>query len=259
MDLIIGDSTYRLFSALKEGKLEGTWEQVGAEMKGTWTATRSATATPVPAPTAGGVLGAWSTVAVTPNGDMAATLELKQDAEKLTGVISSDMGSLPIQAVSFKDNKLQFDLELGGNTYRIAATLDGDKLNGGWSPAAGGEGGAWRATRKASSAPSAPAAPAPSGIAGSWTVVAVTPDGSMQFVAEIKQSGNDLSGAVVTPDGRITMQKLVFGDNKVTFEVQYMGGTYRVEATLANEKLSGRWSSVGGGEGGALTGERRKS
>jgi hypothetical protein len=259
MDLIIGDSTYKLFSTLKDGKLEGAWAQVGGEMKGTWTAARSAAATPVPAPSAGGIVGAWSTVAVTPNGDMAATLELKQEAEKLMGVISSDMGSLPIQAASFKDNKLQFDLELGGNTYRILATLDGDKLNGGWAPAAGGEGGAWRATRKASSAPSAPAAPAPSGIAGSWNVVAVTPDGNMQFVAEIKQAGNDLSGTVVTPDGRITMQKLVITDNKVTFEVEYMGGTYRVEATLTNEKLSGKWSAVGGGEGGALTGERKKS
>jgi hypothetical protein len=259
MDLALGDSTYKLNATLQEGKLDGTWEQVGGAMKGTWTAVRSAAPAPVTASPAGGVLGSWNTVAVTPNNDITATLELKQEGEKLTGVISSDMGSLPIQAASFKDNKLQFDLELGGNTYRVSATLAGDKLDGGWAPAAGGEGGAWRATRKAVAVPVAPAPQATPGIVGSWNVVAVTPEGNMQFVAEIKQAGADLTGSVVTPDGRITMQKLVIADNKLTFEVDYMGGTYRVEATVTDDKLSGKWFAVGGGEGGALSGERKKS
>jgi hypothetical protein len=257
MDLMIGDSTYKLYAILREGKLEGTWEQSGGAMKGTWTGTRSAA--PAASSAASGIRGSWNTVAVTPNNDIMATLELKQEGEKLAGVISSDMGSLPVQAASFKDNKLQFDLDLGGNTYRITATLDGEKLTGGWAPAAGGEGGAWRATRKTSAPQSASPAPGSTGFVGSWNVVAVTPEGNMQFVAEIKQTGADLAGTLATPDGRITIQKLVVAGDKVSFEVDYMGGTYRVEATLANDKLSGKWSAVGGGEGGALSGERRKS
>lgn len=48
VDLVLGDSTYKLYATLRDGKLDGTWEQVGGAMKGTWTATRSAAPTPGP-------------------------------------------------------------------------------------------------------------------------------------------------------------------------------------------------------------------
>ncbi len=258
MDLVVGDNTYRLKGMLKEGKLEGTWERVGSEVKGAWAGTRSAAVPPAAAP-AGGVLGAWNTVAVTPNGEMAATLELKQEGEKFSGVISSDMGSLPVQAISFKESKLQFDLELGGNTYRILATLEGDRLNGSWTPAAGGEGGAWKAIRKAAVAAPAPAPQTIPAIVGSWNVAAVSPEGTLKFVADFKQTGDTLSGVITTPDGTITLQKTNFANGRLTFEVEYMGGNYRIEAALENDKLTGKWSALEGSESGTLTGERKKS
>ncbi len=250
MDLTLGEGNYRLKAVLKNDVLDGTWERVDGDMKGTWTGKRSAPAAP-----AGGIMGAWSTVAVTPNGEMAATLEIKQADEKLSGVVSTDMGSLPVQAISFKESKLQFDIELGGSVYRVQAALDGDKLDGAWAPAAGGEGGAWRAVRKVAAA-SAPQAVQE--IVGSWSVVAVTPEGNMQFVAELAQAGEALKGALKAPDGSIEMKNVAYANSKLTFEVDYMGGTYRIEATLANDKLTGKWAAVAGSESGTLTGERKK-
>ncbi len=254
MGIVVGGTNYRLKGILKEGKLEGTWERAGSEIKGTWSAKRSEA--PAPAAPAGGILGSWSSIAITPNGDMAATLEVRQEGEALPGMISSDMGSLPIKAVSFKENKFQFDLDLGGDTYRIQAMIEGDKLNGGWAPAAGGTGGPWRAARKA---PAAPVPPATPGIAGSWVVVAATPEGNMKFVAEFKQTGDVLSGVLVAPDGSIPVQKASYANSRLTFEIDYMGGTYRIEAAIENDKLTGKWSAVGGGDSGTLSGERKKS
>ncbi len=256
MEIVVGESTYRLKAAMKGGTLEGTWERVGTEMKGAWSAKRGAAADA--AAPAGGILGAWSTVAVTPNGEMAANLEIRKAEDKLSGVISSDMGSLPVQGVSFSDNKLQFDIELGGTVYRVQAALEGNKLNGNWAPAAGGEGGPWRATRKIPAETPA-AAPKPAlEILGSWNVVAVTPEGNMQFVAELAQAGDVLKGTLKAPDGTIEMKNVAYTDNKLTFEVDYLGGTYRVEAVLAGDKLTGKWAATSGSENGALSGERKK-
>jgi len=259
MDLVVGGNTYRLKGVLKESNLDGTWERVGSELKGTWSAKRSQAAATAPAPPpAGGVLGAWNSIASTPNGDMASTLEIKQEGENLIGMIRSEMGSLPIQSVSFKENKLQFDLELGDARYRIQAVLEGDKLTGGWAPAAGGDGGPWNATRKAGAATAEAALKAIPGIIGPWTVVAAGPEGNMRFVAEFKQNGDVLSGVLVAPDGSIPMQKAAFANNKLTFEVNYMGGTFRIDAVLENDKLTGKWAAIGGSENGTLTGERKK-
>ncbi len=259
-DLEIRGGTFRLLGSLKDGKLEGTWEQVGSEIKGTWTAVRALPSGPsTTASSAAGISGTWETLAVTPNGDLTAALEIRQEAEKVSGEIKSDMGSLPIQAVSFKDDKLQFDLDLGGTVYRIQATLKEGKFVGGWAPAAGGDGGAWSATRKAS-APAPAAAPKPEvpAIVGTWNAVAFTPDGEMRFAVEIKQDGGALNGSVSTPDGTIPLQKVSYTDDKLTFELDFMGGTYRIEAALAVDKLTGKWSAVGGSDAGNLTAERKK-
>ncbi len=258
-DVVLGGNTYRLTGTMKDGKLEGTWEEVGGDAKGTWKVEPITPPAPVIATQPGGITGAWDSVAVTPNGDLPGTLELRQEGDKLVGEIKSDMGAVTLQAASFKDEKLQFDLEIGGDMYRVQATLKEGKLVGGWSPVSGGEGGAWNATRKAA-APTAVAAPASAvpEIVGSWDAVASTPEGEMRFVVDIKQAGDGLSGSIVTPDGSIELQKPVFANGALTFQIDYMGGTYRIEAALAGDTLTGKWSALSGPESGKLTAGRKK-
>lgn len=263
MELSLGGNSYKLLGALKEGKLSGTWEQMGGDMKGTWSAERKAVAVPAvtAAPAAAGVAGTWNCISVTPNGDLALTLELKQEGDKVSGTIGSDRGTIPIQAASFKENKLQFDLDLGGTVYRVEGILKEIKIEGKWYPAAGGEGGSFSATRKAAgTAPAGtplPAAATPGGIEGSWNSVAVTSDGNLPFQVVFKGAGDALSGEIMMPDGTMSVKKLSFVDNKLSFEVDYMGGTYRIEAILANGKLTGKWSAVNGTDTGAWSAERK--
>ncbi len=252
----LGGSSYKLLGALKEGKFSGGWEQVGSDMKGTWSADRKQAA-PAATPAVGGIAGSWNTISNTPNGELALTMELNQDGDKLAGTLGSEMGTVQIQAASFKEGKLQYDVELGGTVYRVEGTLQGDKIEGKWYPVAGGEGGTWHATRKPTAQTVAGATQATAAIEGTWNSVAVSPEGNLSFQTVFKQSGGVLSGQVVTPDGSIAVQKLTFSDNKVSFEVDYMGGTYRLEGTLAGDKLTGRWSAVGGTETGSWSADRK--
>ncbi len=256
-DLVIGGQTYKLLASLEGEKMNGTWAQDGGDAKGTWTAAKEGA--PAATASAGGISGEWNSIAVTPNGDMAATLALTQDGEKVSGEIRSEMGSLPIAAASFKGDKLQFDLDLGGNVYRIQAALKDGKFTGSWAPAGSTEGGPWSATRKSGTAPAAAASKAAAGsVLGTWNVIASTPDGEMRFVAEFKQANDVLTGSFTTPDGAIALQKPAFADGKLSFSLDYMGGTYRVEANLVDDKLTGKWADVGGGASGGLTAERKK-
>ncbi len=254
VELAFGGNSYKMLGALKDGKFSGSWEQIGGDMKGTWIAERRPA--PIVATSAAtGISGSWNTISVTPNGELALTLDLKQEGEKVSGTLTSEMGSAPIQAASFKENKLQFNVDLGGTVYRVEGNLLENAFDGKWYPSAGGEGGSWRATRRAAAPPQAAAEPV--NVEGTWQSTAVTPDGELPFDVVLKQAGGVLSGQIVTPDGTLSLQKVSFSESNLSFEVDYMGGTYRIEATLAGNKFTGKWSSVSGSDTGAWSAVRK--
>src|SRR5207247_611213 len=171
VDLSAGGQTFRLKGTLKDGRFSGTYEQVGGDMKGPWSMERRAA--PASA-TDTGISGTWSSVSVTDNGDLALVLELKQEGEKVTGTVGSEMGTLPIKDGSYKDNALRYDVEFGGNTYRTEGTLKDGKFTGKWSTVGGTGSGAWSAARKAAPTPVPAAAAAAAGtpvvsLDGRWT------------------------------------------------------------------------------------------
>jgi hypothetical protein len=252
LEMNLGGTNFRLTGLLKEGRFSGKWEQVGTEVHGTWTAERKVMAATTVA--AGGISGAWNSVAVTSQGELLLALDLKQDGEKITGTVSSELGSLPIQAATFKGDTLQFDVDMNGTIYRTSAVLKDDKFSGRWVNVGTNDGGPWSATRKAAAPSVAAFGSLP--LQGTWNAVAVTPDGTRPFQLVLKQSGDMISGNIVTPDGNIPVKKAAFANNMLTLEIEYGGGSYRIEASLANGKLAGKWSSASGAESGAWSAER---
>jgi hypothetical protein len=252
LEMNLGGMNFKLTGLLKEGRFSGKWEQVGTEVQGTWTAERKVTTAATP--TAGGIAGAWSSVAVTSQGELLFSLDLKQDGETITGTVSSELGALPIQAATFKSDTLQFDIDLNGTIYRTNAVLKDDKLSGRWVHVGTNDGGAWSAIRKAAAPSVQTASSVP--LQGTWNAVAVTPEGTRSFQVVLKQSGDVISGNIVTPEGNIPIQKATFANNALTLEIEYGGGSYRIEASLANGKLAGKWSSASGSETGAWSAER---
>ena len=107
-------------------------------------------------------------------------------------------------------------------------------------------------------APALPAAdPSAPAIVGLWDAVANSPDGDLRLVMEIKVEGKALAGSFKTSEGTTPLSKLVFTNDSLSFEVD-MGGSYRVELSLANDRLTGKWSAISGAQSGPFTAERIK-
>ncbi len=248
-EITVMGGNYRLIATVSGSKMTGTWEQVGGEYKGTWTADHAAAAS------AAGIAGAWDIVADTPDGNAAYLLELNQQGAALSGTIGGDMGSAPLDALSYKDGKLHFEVDAGGGIYVIDGALEGDNLKGRWAVSGGGPSGTWSGKRKGAAAGSAASAQA--SLAGTWDGSADTPDGNMAFQMLLQQNGDTLAGQIPMPDGNLALKKVSFSGGRLAFEVDYMGGTYRFEAALDGTRLKGKWSSVDGSDSGSFAAQKR--
>jgi hypothetical protein len=91
--------------------------------------------------------------------------------------------------------------------------------------------------------------------AGTWDVVATTPQGEMQAVLTLKlvdgqpKAEFELAGAPRT----VTDEKLA--GSVLTLKVEYEGGTYDVEGKIDGDTMTGTWQ--GGGYSGELKAKRR--
>ena len=103
-------------------------------------------------------------------------------------------------------------------------------------------------------APFALAADAPKA-AGTWDVVATTPQGEMTSVLTVKivdgqpKAEFELGGMKRT----VTDEKLA--GNVLTLKVEYEGGVYDVEAKVDGDTMTGTWQ--GNGSSGELKAKRR--
>lgn len=248
-EITVMGGNYRLAATLAGGKMTGTWEEVAGEYRGTWTA-EQATVAPVSA-----IVGSWDITAAMPEGDAAYLLELNQEGDALTGTIGGEMGAAPLTALSYKDGTLHFEVDGGGNLYIVDGALEGETLKGRWAISGGGESGTWSGKRKGG-APGA-ASPAQANLGGTWDGSADTADGTMTFEMQLQQNGSALAGQIPTPEGTVTLQKVSFTGGKLVFEVDYMGGTYRIEATLEGDSLDGKWSAVDGSDSGRFAARKK--
>jgi hypothetical protein len=77
------------------------------------------------APVAGGVSGEWDLTFKTPNGDLAATAKVTEDAGKLNGTLTSQMGEAPFTGtLEGKSLKVTFNFETPNGTLPVTMTGD---------------------------------------------------------------------------------------------------------------------------------------
>ena len=96
------------------------------------------------------VTGKWNITFDTDQGSTAATLNLQQEGETLSGSLESDQGTVEFEGGMITGDKIQWVIEVdaGGAFIEIAieGTVDGDEMMG--SADFGGNGGGdWTATR----------------------------------------------------------------------------------------------------------------
>src|ERR1700730_5656781 len=77
--------------------------------------------------------GAWDAVLTSPQGTFNVQLILKQDGDKLSGVVKSARGELPVEGtMSGKDMKLKYTIKFQENDMLITLTgaVDGASIKG---------------------------------------------------------------------------------------------------------------------------------
>ena len=241
---------FELSGVLTDGKFSGTWRQVAGEMQGTWTAERKALQTAIEKKD---ITGVWDALAETPTRNLEMVLDVMVNDGKISGTLSSDLGSLPIQSASLHGTTLVFEIDLAGTVYRTSSVLTDDTLTGEWVSTELGDGGAWSATKRAAIGETDQAE-----ISGVWDSIAVTPGGNLKMVLEIERAGESLTGTLGSEVGTAPIQSATFTGNELRFEIDLGGILYHTEAELIDNRLSGQWSDAGGVQGGQWHAVRRQ-
>ncbi|MDA7497164.1 hypothetical protein N8494_00445 [bacterium] len=113
----------------KKGELKGKWyanDADGNELyTGDWTGLRALDKV---------VVGEWNVVAITDDGDLEHQISIAKSGYKYSGSITSDQGSIEIEKITVKKNKLSYEFPFGEARVKVAATLMGaKKLSGAWT------------------------------------------------------------------------------------------------------------------------------
>lgn len=187
-------------------------------------------------------------------GDIPLTVEIKNDAGKLSGKIDSPQGPAAITGGTFDNGKVVMKFDAGGNEGTVTAMLDGDKITGKWE--LGGQGGVLELKRAgtgaaapAASAPpkkeSAPAAAAGDPLTGEWDAAADAQGTSIPFTLKLKLEGDKVSGTSESAQGAVPLSKGTWTANKLSFTMDTPNGSIGMTATIKDGKLVGEFDFAG--------------
>ena len=214
-------------------------------------------------------VGAWEITVDTPQGANTSMLTLRQDGDKLTGDLASQMGSTPVTgtfaagtvAVTANIDIQGTSLQLGINGQVNADAMAGEVKFGdfGAFPFTGKRAGTGAAAA-APAPPAASAAPAARAAApgsatdatGKWDlVISLEGVGEFPVQADLKQDGTKLTGIFSGPAGDVTLQGTMTGPAlKLEFEVETPQGKMPIVMTgdLGADGFTGKAALAGMGE-----------
>ena len=153
--------------------------------------------------------GNWKGKMITPNGDMELLFTFKVDADSLSGNVTSDMGSIPLENGKVNGNEFSFDVNVNGEIYNNKGVLDGDTV------------------KLSSSRMEQPLVLSrvkeESKIDGKWVGKIDNPQGEFELTFTFKVDGNTLTGKSNTPMGDIELTNGVVNGNDFSFDVDAGG------------------------------------
>ena len=176
----------------------------------------------------GGVAGSWDATLNSPQGTFNVQFNLKQDGEKLTGVVKSQRGERPLEGtLKGKEVTLKWTTKYEENDLPITLTgaLDGSTMKG-TADYGGFAQGDFSAKRSADSAAPAPTSPTPAAapadktdVSGAWAFQVETPAGSGTPTFTFKQEGEKITGQYKGAFGEAPLSGTVKG-NKIDFSIK---------------------------------------
>jgi len=214
-------------------------------------------------PQARGV-GIWDITIVSPQGERKGQIVIKQEGDKLTGMMKTPRGERPLDSVTVKGDDITFVMtaQVQGQdmvmTYKGKIEKDsmkGDADFGGFAT------GTWSAVphKEDAMAAAAPPASAPAAssqaanITGVWNVSVETQAGSGSPVFTLKQDGENITGNYKGQFGEAPLTGTVKGnDVKIQFKVNAQGQDLNLTYTGkidGKDSMSGKVSLGELGEG----------
>ncbi|HEX8186321.1 MAG TPA: hypothetical protein VF747_16265, partial [Blastocatellia bacterium] len=199
-----------------------------------------------------GVAGSWDLTIETPNGKRTIVLVIKQEGDKLTGVMKSPRGERPLDTITVKGSEITFVITQAVQGQNMVMTYKGKVDKSAMSGDADFGGlatGTWSAVPHKEDAP--PASPpqttatAPaSDITGVWEFAVELDSGGTGAPAfTLKQEGEKITGTYKGPLGEAPVTGTIKGsDFKVSYKVNVQG--QEVEGTYAG-KLTGADTMTG--------------
>jgi hypothetical protein len=208
------------------------------------------------------ITGAWVVTVDAPQGKHDVEATFKQVGEKVTGDVTTPMGTANFAGTLIKNQlTISYSISLQGQAleFKLAGAVDKDSMSG--TIALGGMGQtAWSARRKpaaAAAAPpaTAPAAAAPAGsltdVTGKWDVIVTMAQGSLPLSAALTQEDEKVTGHITSPLGDVPVAGTMVGSTlklEVTAVTPQGDMVVSMTGELGPNGLSGKSDLAGLGE-----------
>lgn len=180
------------------------------------------------------VAGKYEGTAKTPDGDVKLTLELKEDAGKISGQVTSPHGSYNIVKAAMAEGVLTIEAEGKGSKGKLVLRPKGDALVGDFT--VDGQTGAVEFKKVV----------AKDDITGEWDAVADAQGQAFPFTLSLKLDGDKVSG---TSDSQLGHFNIVSGSWKDGKFAIMLDGNVALVATMVEGKLSGDYDFNGQSSG----------
>jgi hypothetical protein len=218
---------------------------------------------PLPTLAQAALAGLWEITLQTPQGANTVGLTLKQDGDKVTGDLTSPLGSVPISGTTTgNDVAMTATIELQGMSMQLGlkGKLEGETFNG---MVAFGDFGEFAFTGKrgvatpsaaAASTAASPKTPAAGGsdASGKWNItLKMGPAGEFPLTADLKQEGQNVTGTFSSQAGDVPVKGTMTGPSlKLEFTAETPQGPLPITITgdLTDAGFAGKASLAGLGE-----------
>ncbi|HMG34127.1 MAG TPA: hypothetical protein VKM94_09340 [Blastocatellia bacterium] len=185
-------------------------------------------------------------------GEIPLTVEIKDEAGKLTGKIETPQGPAAITSGTYSDGKITLKFDAGGNEGTVTATVEGDKISGKWELSGMGgplelkRAGAVAAKPATPSAPSAPAASAAGDpVSGEWDCSADAQGTAIPFTLKLKLEGDKVSGSSESAQGSLPISKGSYAGGKLSFALETPQGAITLTGLIKEGKIAGDFDFAG--------------
>lgn len=246
------------------GSFAGTLAANGNEVTGTWTqelpeqqaleihfvhGAQAASSAPPSAATQHSIAGDWSGTLEAGGAQLRLLLHITaaQDGSLTATLDSIDQGAngIPIKSATFKDGKLNLDVDAVHGTYDGNLNKDGSEIAGTWSQ---GQSLPLTFKRAQPQTTAAPKPAAPTDIDGTWTGKLETPSAMLTINLRIANMDTGLTAQIQSPEQSpnwAPATSINRAGDSLTVEFKAFNATYEGKVSADHSTIDGKFNQMG--------------